>query len=120
MSASTMAGSHVTVALCNCASNGQVAVFTVHVVGARTRVVTQPDAEVLDLQRSLLELSLHRDDLAGGLLELTQLTQEIPESRLGNDVIRCEDDHLEEWRIWILLGRQFATDDLILLQLKRE
>lgn len=119
MSASTMTGSHVTVALCNSASNCEVAVLTVHVVGARTRVITQPDAEVLDLQRRLLELSFHRDDLTSCLLELTQLTQEVPKSRLGDDMVRCEDDHFEERRIWILLGWQLATDDLILLQLKR-
>lgn len=58
MRASTMAGSHVAVALSDGSSNGQVTVFTVHVVCARTRVITQPDSEVLDLQWSLLELAL--------------------------------------------------------------
>ncbi len=33
---------------------GQVSVLSVHVVGAATRVVTQPDTEVLHLQGGLL------------------------------------------------------------------
>lgn len=53
-----MAGGHVAVALGDGTSNGQVTVFTVHVVCARTGVITQPDSEVLDLQWSLLELAL--------------------------------------------------------------
>lgn len=118
MSTSAMAGSHVRVALCDCTSDGQVAVLTVHVVCTWTGIVSKPDSEVLDLQWSLLVLALHWDDLTSSLLELTQLTQEVPEAGLGYDVIRGEDDHLEQWWIWILFGRQFASDDLILLQLK--
>lgn len=113
-----MAGSHVTVALSDCTTDCQVAVFTVHVVCSRARIITQPDAEVLDLQRRLLVLALDGDNLASCLLEFAQLTQEIPETGLGDDVVWCEDDHLEEGRIRLLLGRQFATDDLIFLQLK--
>lgn len=113
-----MARSHVAVALGDGTADGQVAVLTVHVVSSRTGVITQPDAEVLDLQRSLLVLALDGDNFTSCLLEFAQLTQEVPEPRLGDDVIWCEDDHLEERWIWILLGRQFASDDLIFLQLK--
>ena len=49
----------------------------VHVVGAGPRVVSQPDAEVLDLERLLLLDFLDRDDLAGRLLKLPQLPEEI-------------------------------------------
>lgn len=118
MGASAMAGSHVAVALGDGTADGQVAVLTVHVVSSRTRVVTQPDAEVLDLQRSLLVLALDGDNLTSCLLEFAELTQEVPESRLGDDVVWCEDDHLEERWIRILLRRQFASDDLIFLQLQ--
>lgn len=75
-----MAGGHVTVALSDGSADGHVAVLAVHVVCARPRVVTQPNAEVLDLQRRLLVLALHGNNLASCLLELTQLAQEIPES----------------------------------------
>lgn len=79
MGTSAMAGSHVAVALGDGTADGQVAVLTVHVVSSRTRVITQPDAEVLDLQWSLLILALDGDNLTGGLLEFAQLAQEIPE-----------------------------------------
>ena len=48
-------------ALCDCSRCGQVPVLSVHVVGAATRVVTQPDAEVLHLEWGLLvHLGHHR------------------------------------------------------------
>ena len=58
------------------------AVLPVHVVGSRSGVVSQPDPEVLDLEGVLLLDLLDGDDLSGGLLELTQLTQEVPEPRI--------------------------------------
>merc|ERR1719347_1708934 len=76
-------GAHVPVALGDSASHGQVPVLPVHVVGAGPGVVSQPDAEVLDLHRLPLLDLLHADDLAGGLLELPQLSQEVPEPGLG-------------------------------------
>lgn len=98
-----MARSHVAVALGDCTSDGQVSVLTVHVVSSRTGIVSQPDTEVLDLQRSLFVLALDRDNFTSCLLELAELTQEIPETRLGNDVIWSEDDHPEEGRVLVLL-----------------
>lgn len=35
-----------------------------------------------------------RDNLSGGLLELLQLSQEVPETGLGDDGVRREDPHL--------------------------
>merc|ERR1719471_321364 len=69
---------HVAVAGGDGRARGEVAVLAVHVVGARSRVVPEPDAEVLDLQWLLLLDLLDRDDLAGGLLELPQLPEEVP------------------------------------------
>ena len=59
-------------------SIGQVTVFAVHVVGTGTGVVSQPDAKVLDFQGLLLHDFFNTDNLAGGLLELPQLTQKVP------------------------------------------
>lgn len=112
-----MAGSHVTVALGDCVADGQITVLAVHVVGARTRIVTQPDAEVLDADGSALVDLLDRDDLTGGLLELLQLAQEIPETRLRDNVVRSEDSHLVEGSGGLLLSGQLAPDDFIFLQL---
>ena len=114
-----MTGSHVTVALSDGGSDGQVTVLAVHVVGAGTGVVTQPDAKVLDLQRRLLGDLLEGHNLAGGLLELVQLAQEVPETGLGHNVIRGEDPHFVHGRIGLLLGGQLAANDLEFLELKR-
>ncbi len=50
VSTSAMAGSHVAVALCDSGGDGEVPVLTVHVVGARPRVITQPNTEVFHFQ----------------------------------------------------------------------
>ena len=50
-------------------------------MGSGSGVVSDPDTEVLDDKRVLLLDLLDRDDLSGGLLELTQLTQEVPEPK---------------------------------------
>lgn len=50
----TVAGSHVLVESLHSFGPGHLAVLLVHVVSAGARVVADPDAEVLDLQRVLL------------------------------------------------------------------
>lgn len=50
----TVAGSHVRVQGLDSIGSGQLSVLLVHVVSARTRVVSQPDTEVLDLLGVLL------------------------------------------------------------------
>lgn len=52
--ASTVAGSHIRVERLDGSNAGSLAVLLVHVVGAGARVVTDPDAEVLDLEGVLL------------------------------------------------------------------
>lgn len=46
---SPMTGTHVPIALGHGTADTKVTVLSVHVVGARTRIVTQPNAKVLDL-----------------------------------------------------------------------
>lgn len=115
-----MARCHISIALSDCTSDGQVTVLTVHVVCTRTRIVTQPDAEILDLLGRALVLALDRDNLTGCLLEFAQLAEEIPEAGLGDNVVGCEDDHLEQRRVLLLFRWQLAADDLVFLELKRE
>ena len=50
-----MLSAHVSVALGHCALGGQISVFSVHVVRAASRVVSQPDGKVFDFQRFSLE-----------------------------------------------------------------
>ena len=90
-----MPGAHVPVTLGDGATHGQVPVLPVHVVGAGPGVVSQPDAEVLDLHRLPLLDLLHADDLASSLLELPQLSQEVPEPGLGHDHVGGKDPHPE-------------------------
>ena len=45
-------------------------------------VVSEPDAEVLDLEWLAFADGLNADDLAGGLLELPELTQKVPKSEI--------------------------------------
>lgn len=52
--AGTVAGSHVGVEGLNGICSGQLTVLLVHVVCTRTRVVSDPDTEVLDLEGVLL------------------------------------------------------------------
>ncbi len=51
---STMSGGHVGVESVHCLRSGHLTIFLVHVVGARARVVTDPDTEVLDSLGPLL------------------------------------------------------------------
>lgn len=49
--AGTMPGSHVLVKAVDCLGTGEFTEFLVHVVGSGARVITEPDAEVLNLER---------------------------------------------------------------------
>jgi hypothetical protein len=42
--------------------------------------------------------------------------QEIPKTRLRNDLVRCEDAHAVDFRSWVRLGGQVAADDLEFLK----
>lgn len=111
----TMTSAHVTVALCNGTTDRQVTVLAVHVVCARTGIVTQPDAKVLDFNGRCLVHLLQGDNLASGLLELLQLAQEVPETGFGDNVVGSEDTHLVQRRLWLLLAWQLAANDLVFL-----
>ena len=58
-STSAMASTHITIARSDGSSCGELTVLAVHVVSTRTRIITQPDTEVLDRIRMLLR-NLHK------------------------------------------------------------
>lgn len=105
-------------------------VLFVHVVRARAGIIAEPDAKVLDLERALfMDLALlvqahsqlffriyliKADNLAIGLLDLAELHQEVPESRLRDDRVGREDPHAVQLRGRVCLRRQMAPDDLVL------
>ena len=67
---SSVSSSHVSVALSDSASGSEIAVFAIHVVRAGTRVIAQPDTQVLDGRWLLLVDLLTINDLTVSLLDL--------------------------------------------------
>merc|ERR1712076_332949 len=86
--------------------------FAVHVMGSRSRVVPEPNSEILDLEGLSLLDFFHADNLASGLLELAKLTQKVPKSRLCDNGVRREDSHSVERSLGFIGGRQFAANHL--------
>lgn len=117
MRARPMSGAHIPVALCHCSAHRQITVLTIHVVRTWSRVITQPDAKVLDFDRWAFVDAFQRNDFAGSLLELLQLSQEIPEPWLGHNAVGSKDPHFVERSLWLLLGGQFTPNNFIFFQL---
>lgn len=113
---STVAGSHVGVERLDSICSGQLTVLLVHVVRAGTRVISDPDTEVLDLEGVLLVDSLDADDLTSGLLDLLETAQEVPVSGLGDRLVGSEDGHAVEGGGRVSLGGQVAPNDLVFLK----
>lgn len=132
-------GGHVLVERLDGVGAGHLAVLLVHVVGAGARVVADPDTEVLHLERVLLvDLSpmsvppplaiislqssnppthlVQADDLTVGLLDLAELGEEVPETGLGDNIVRRKDTHAVE--LWGRVGirGQMAPNDLVLCE----
>ena len=57
-----------------------------------------------------------RNNLAIGLLDLSDLTQEVPETGLCDNGIRCKDAHAVKFWRWVGVGWQVAPDDLVFLK----
>ena len=63
---------------------------------------------------------LDADNFASGFLELAKLSQEVPETGFGNNVVRSKNPHAVQRRIGLLLGRQLASDDFVFLKLNTQ
>lgn len=132
--ASAVARGHVLVERLDGVGAGHLTVLLVHVVGAGTRVVADPDTEVLDLERVLLvdllpisaspvppphipsSIPTHlvqADDLTVGLLDLAQLGEEVPETGLGDDIVGSKDAHAVQLGSWVGVRGQVAPNDLV-------
>lgn len=108
-----MSGRHILVECLDGICPTHFAILLVHVVGARSRVITNPDAKVLDLEGSLLVDDVQGDDLAIGLLDFAKLHQKVPEAGLGNDGVGCEYAHAVQLWGRVGLGWQVSSDDLV-------
>lgn len=112
----SVSGSHVLVEGLDSTSSSNVSELLVHVVGTRSRVVSDPDTEVLNLGRSLFVDLANGNNLTSSLLNSSELGQKVPESRLGNNSVRGKDSHSVELGLRIDLARELSSDDLIFLQ----
>lgn len=117
MSSGTMTSGHVSIALRYGSTHSDVSIFTIHIVGSTTRVVTQPDCDVLDLRRPAFEDLFTAYDFSSCLFDLLEFSYEKPKPALGYYIVRCEYPHLHQWRGLDFLCWPSATDNLELLQL---
>ena len=125
-----MSGSHVLVHSLNSIGSRHLAVLLVHVVGSGAGVVSDPDTKVLDLQWTLLvdlekilapafvlqcqnTYDVDADDLSVRLLDLSELHQEVPETRLCNHGVGRKDSHSVQLGSWVGICRQMAANDLV-------
>jgi len=108
---SSMASTHVSVALSDGTAGHGVSVFTVHVVSSGSGVVSDPDAEVLDKTGCLFGDLLHRDDFSGGLVDLLVVRHKVPESRFGGDwVWREKSNSVDRW-VGLRVRRQLSASN---------
>jgi len=112
----TMPGSHVLVEALDGICTRELAVLLVHVMCTRTRVVANPDTEVLDLQGLLFVNNINTNDFTIGLFDLLQLSEEVPEPRLCDDVVRRKDAHTVDFGSGLGLRGQMTPDDLVFLK----
>lgn len=134
--AGTVASSHVLVESLDGLGAAHLTELLVHVVGTGARVVAEPDTEVLDLQRALLSdlegvvisglsvdslgaldtYHVQGDDLTVGLLQLAELSQEVPEPRLSDNGVGRKNTHAVQLGGGVRLGGQVTPDDLVLVK----
>lgn len=113
--AGTVAGSHVVVKRLDSIGAGELTVLLVHVVGARAGIVANPDPKVLHRGRALLENLVDADDFPVRLLNTTQTSEKVPETRLGNYLVGCKNAHAVELGLRMSLAGQMASNDLVLV-----
>mmetsp|Transcript_8627 Transcript_8627/g.18937 ORF Transcript_8627/g.18937 Transcript_8627/m.18937 type:complete len:204 (+) Transcript_8627:99-710(+) len=111
----TVAAGHLGVELADGAVDGDVAVLLVHVVRVGAGLVAQPDAVVLHLVRALVEELVDGEQLAAALLGLVELLHEVPEARLGQDLVLGEEAHPVDLGHRVLGRRGRAAHNLVLV-----
>ena len=110
---SSVSSSQVLVHGFNGTDSGNISVFFVHVVDTRSGVVSDPDTEGLDLGWLGFSDDVNGNNFTGGLLDLVQLLQEVPVTRLGNNSVRSKDSHTVQLWFWNRISWKTTTDDLI-------
>ena len=113
---SPMSSCHILIKRLHGIRPAHLSVLLVHVVRSTPRIISEPDAEVLDLERTFLMNLVQGDHFAGGLLQLAEFGQKVPEAGLGDHGVGCEDAHAVELGGRICFGRQAAAYHLVLLE----
>jgi len=91
--AGTVVVGHIVVHLLDSTAAGDITVLLVDVVSAVKTVVTQEDSKVLHSVGTTLSQLLAGKNLTSGGLHLAHLGEEVPETRLGDDLVGSEDTH---------------------------
>jgi len=87
-----------------------ISILPVHVDGIGSRLVSDPYSEILDGVWGFVKDFVDGEDLTRRLLHLSELSEVVPESGLGDNIVWCEDSHLVDWRGWIGLGRLLSAN----------
>lgn len=112
---SSVSSSQVRVHGFDSTNSGNISVFLVHVVGTRSRVVSDPDTKVLDLGWLVFRDDVQRNNFTRSLLNLVQLLQKVPVSGLSNNVVWCKNSHSVQLWFWNSFGRKSSTDNLVFI-----
>jgi len=113
---SSVSGSQVRVHGFNGTNSGNISVLLVHVVSTGSGVVSNPDTKVLNLGWLSLADDVQSNDFTRSLLDLVQLLQEVPVSRLGDNIVWSKDSHSEQLWLWDGLGWESSSNDLVFVQ----
>jgi len=118
--ASTVASSHIVVGLRDGAGLGDVTEFLNHGgVTALLGIVDKGDGVVAGGELLVADDGAGEDVTLGGL-NLILVVHESPEAGFGDDVVGSEDFVLEDGGVSVLLGGSFATNDLVVLQVRAD
>jgi len=113
---SPMSGRHILVQSVHGIGATHLPVLLVHVVCAAAGIISDPDAEVLDLEGALLVDDVEGHEFGGGTLQLAQLGQEVPEAGFGDHGVGREDSHAVQFGGGVDVGWQAAAYDLVFLE----
>lgn len=109
---STVSTSHFLVHLFYSAVKCGISVLLVCIMHSGTRVISNPDAIILNGGWVLLENFVHCENLTVSLLHTTKLSQKVPELGLGLDLVPSPHLHSVNLRVWILLSWDVTSNNL--------
>ena len=104
-----MVTAHLHVELADCPVEGDVPVLLVHVVDAGPRLVSEHNAESLDVVGSALEDLVDGEDLALGTLGFQLSAEVVPEFRFGNHIVACKQSNSVDLGAGVGLSGKLAT-----------